>query len=373
MDRQQFERKEIPVNARAVGTPTGMHALYLEDYVHTFIKKLVKSDEEENGCEVFLYGYEFDEEGKHFLIVSGAYEHDNRRDIPEKIGAQYFPEGSFLGTASIHSDGVSEMKMEIVKEGVRSVILKNFYIYYDQNEDMQNYLIEWNLEHKEYRSRNEFEGAVKYGRIAQAHNKEEVRVSFLWNAMNVLSLGFIVCVMVYGIICINNYHKMKDMEDKLAYIVTNMSENENFVETASLFSTSLEVETQENTEVFQTEIVETVSAELEITAEETSTDNPVIETTETISSTEVVINEQQTEEEPALGQSITAVSEELVQSTEALETTNIPQYYVVQQGDTLRSICISVYGNCDRVEEVCMQNGITDPNSILCGQTLLLP
>lgn len=379
MDRQQLERKEIPVNARAVGTPTGMNVLYLEDYVHTFIKKLVKSDEEENGCEVFLYGYEFDEDGRHFLIVSGAYEHNNRRDIPEKIGAQYFPQGNFLGTADIHSDGVSEMNMEIIKEGVRSIVLKNFYIYYDQNEEMQNYLIEWNLEHREYRNRSEFEGAVKYGRIAQAQNKEEVRVSFMWNVMNVLSLGFIVCIMVYGILCMNNYHKMKDMEDKLAYIMTNMSENGNFVEASSLFSTSLEEEKQENAEVFQTEIVETVP-------EETSGDNSsdesksiesssteIAETIESTLATEAALVEQQIEEVPETIQSMTEVSEQSVQSIEAVETTNVPQYYVVQQGDTLRSICISVYGNCDRVEEVCTQNGITDPNSILCGQTLLLP
>lgn len=373
MDRQQLDRREIPVNARAVGTPTGMNILYLEDYVHTFIKKLIKSDEEENGCEVFLYGYEFDEEGKHFLIVSGAYEHNNRRDIPEKIGAQYFPQGSFLGTAVIHSNGVSEMNMEVIKEGIRNIILKNFYIYYDQNEEMQNYLIEWNLEHKEYRSRSEFEGAVRYGRIAQAQNKEEVRVSFLWNAMNILSLGFIVCVMVYGIICINNYHKMKDMEDKLSYIVTNMSENENAVEAAALFTPSMEEETQENIEVFQTEIVETISTEQETVTEEGGATEPAVDTIETIPFIEAATGEQQTEATSASEQNMTEMSEEPIQSIETVENASVSQYYVVQQGDTLRSICISVYGNCDRVEEVCMQNGIADPNSILCGQTLLLP
>ena len=150
----------------------GMNILYLEDYVHTFIKKLVKSDEEDNGCEVFLYGYEFDEEGTHFLIVSGAYHHESRYDRTEKIGLQYFPMSQYLGEATIHSDGISEMNMEIEREGMRNIILKNFYIYYDQNEEMQNYLIEWNLEHREYRNRNEIEDTVRYGRIAQAYNKE---------------------------------------------------------------------------------------------------------------------------------------------------------------------------------------------------------
>lgn len=379
MDRQQLERKEIPVNARAVGSPMGMNVLYLEDYVHTFIRKLIKNDEEENGCEVFLYGYEFDEDGKHFLIVSGAYQHESRYDRPEKIGVQYFPESTYLGTATIHSDGVSEMNMEIIREGTRNIVLKNFYIYYDQNEEMQNYLIEWNLEHRDYRNRNEMEDTVRYGRIAQAYNKEEVRVNFLWNAMNILSLGFVVCVMVYGIIGINNYHKMKNMEDKLSYIVTTMTKNQDFIEVSALLPTQAEVETQEEMEVFQTEIVEVVTMQESTMAEEATISEPVIEMGETIATGDVA---EQTEDslpleavaETSSTQEITIpdmtyVSEEVT----AVQTASIPQYYVVQQGDTLRSICISVYGNLDRVDEVCAQNGITNPDSILYGQTLLLP
>lgn len=380
MDRQQLERREIPVNARAVGSPMGMNVLYLEDYVHTFIKKLIKNAEEDDGCEVFLYGYEFDEEGKHFLIVSGGYQHESRYDRPDKIGAQYFPESTYLGVASIHSDGVSEMNMEIIREGTRSIVLKNFYIYYDQNEEMQNYLIEWNLEHRGYRNRNEMEDTVRYGRIAQAQNKEEVRVSFLWNAMNILSLGFIVCIMVYGILGINNYHKMKDMEDKLSYIVTTMTENQDFLEVSSLLPAQTQGQTVEETEVFQTQIVEAVTTEESIVTEEAAIGESVIEMAE-IKATEQPTEEtaalQNTTEASAAGEittpNMTEVSQEEKDSTVLAEATSIPQYYVVQQGDTLRSICINVYGNLDNVDEICEQNGITNPDSILYGQTLLLP
>ncbi len=369
----QLEKKDIPVNARAVGRPQGMHALYLEDYVHTFIKKMIKNDEEENGCEVFLYGYEFDEEGRHFLVVSGAYQHDDRRDIPGRIGAQYFPTCTYLGTASIHSDGISEMKMEIVRDGERSAVLNNFYVYYDQNEEMQNYLIEWNLEHRDYRGRNEFEGAVKYGRMAQAYNKEEARVGYLWNAMNILSLGLVVCIMVYGIISMNNYHKMKNMEEKISYIVSTMTENADFAQVSALISPQTE-EVQEESEIFRTEIVETMPTEAvtkpEAVTEEVITmeDTMTAETDETeweseLSESTSVAETQEEELRP----------EETASEPAAEEATSIPQYYVVQQGDTLRSICIRVYGNLDRVEEVCAQNKITDPDSILYGQTLLLP
>ena len=364
MDRQQLDRTEVPVNARAVGSPMGMNVLYLEDYVHTFIKKLIKNDEDENGCEVFLYGYEFDEEGKHFLIVSGAYQHESRYDRPEKLGAEFFPMSQYLGAATIHSDGVSEMNMEIIREGARSVSFKNFYIYYDQNEEMQNYLIEWNLEHRDYLGRREIEDSVRYGRMAQAYNKEEVRVSFLWNAMNVLSIGFVVCIMVYGIVSINNYHKMKNMEDKLSYIVTTMTENQDFIEVSALLSEQTETETQEEMEVFQTEIIEEVTGEESITTEEAL----IVET-----AVEALTVESMTETSAVHETVVPDMTEMSDDTTILAETTSIPQYYVVQQGDTLRSICISVYGNLDRVDQVCSQNGITNPDSILCGQTLLLP
>jgi len=380
MDRQQLDRKEIPVNARAVGSPMGMNVLYLEDYVHTFIKKLIKNDEDENGCEVFIYGYEFDEEGKHFLVVSGAYQHESRYDRPEKIGAQFFPMSHYLGAATIHSDGVSEMNMEVIREGTKSIAFKNFYIYYDQNEEMQNYLIEWNLEHRDYRGRMEREDSVRYGRIAQAYNKEEVRVSFLWNAMNVLSIGFVVCIVVYGIVSMNNYHKMKNMEDKLSYIVTTMTENRDFIEVSALLSEQSSVNEQEEMEVFQTEIIEEVASEESEKVVEISTEKATVGMEETAieeSSTELGQESLTIENviEPSSIQEIIVPDMTVVSDDAAIlaEATAIPQYYVVQQGDTLRSICISVYGNLDRVEEVCLQNGITNPDSILCGQTLLLP
>lgn len=380
MDRQQNERKEIPVNARAVGTPMGMNVLYIEDYVHTFVKKIVRNDVEENGCEIFLYGYEFDEEEKHFFVVSGAYQHESRYDRPEKIGAQFFPASHYLGIANIHSDGVSQMNMEIIQEGAKSIVFKNFYIYYDQNEEMQNYLIEWNLEHRECYGRGEREDSVRYGRIAQAYNKEEARVSFLWNAMNVLSIGIVLCIAVYGITGINNYHKMKNMEDKISYIVTTMAENQNFIEVSGLASEQYEDEICEESEIFQTDIVEeSVVTEIETKENTVKTENIMeeeITMAESVSS-EIVQVDQAIENaiELTTMQETTEVEmTEVSENAAALaETETIPQYYVVQQGDTLRSICISVYGDLERVEEVCLHNGIANPDSILCGQTLLLP
>ena len=96
-----------------------------------------------------------------------------------------------------------------------------------------------------------------------------------------------------------------------------------------------------------------------------------MEVTESTSFTESETGDIQTEE--AITPNVTEVPEEVADNSTLAETITVPQYYVVQRGDTLRSICTSIYGNCDRVEEICVKNGITNPDSILYGQTLLLP
>ena len=47
--------------------------------------------------------------------------------------------------------------------------------------------------------------------------------------------------------------------------------------------------------------------------------------------------------------------------------------YIVKAGDTLADICRMYYGTTDRLNEICTLNGISDPNTILLGQKILLP
>ena len=47
--------------------------------------------------------------------------------------------------------------------------------------------------------------------------------------------------------------------------------------------------------------------------------------------------------------------------------------YTVREGDTLAIVCRMYYGNLDKLQEICDLNGITDPNTILPGQKLVLP
>ena len=64
MDKQN-NGSQIPVNTRTIGTPEGIYILYLEDYVHTFIKKFTAAYyvNAPSPTQIALFGRRYEEEG----------------------------------------------------------------------------------------------------------------------------------------------------------------------------------------------------------------------------------------------------------------------------------------------------------------------
>lgn len=259
----------IPVNTRTIGAPEGIYILYLEDYVHTFMKKLLsntpqnvslkgrkrlgESQDYQQDCqiestvqqEIALYGRSIEENGRYRIVISGAAVSDGGSDRIRQLNNTYFPSCSYIGNANVSLNKDSRLRLELTLRSTR-VILDDFYIYYDQNEEMQNYLVEWNTTREndtgsvilspteqDTRARNSVGDAAQLSRITQAYNREEAKVSFMWNVMNVLCLGFVVCVMAYGIISMNNYSKMQNMQDNIDYCMAFIEENTSFLQHAS--------------------------------------------------------------------------------------------------------------------------------------------
>lgn len=48
-------------------------------------------------------------------------------------------------------------------------------------------------------------------------------------------------------------------------------------------------------------------------------------------------------------------------------------YYIVKAGDSLEKVCFKIYGNYDKLEEICRLNGIENQNTIFAGQKITLP
>ncbi len=233
----------LPVNTRTIGTPEGIYILYLEDYVHTFLKKVLTEKRKKSASmeeildstqpDIALYGRSVEEHGRYRIVVSGAALLQENMNKVQQYNDTYFPSCTYIGSAYVSLTKDSSLRLELTLQNTK-VILDDFYIYYDQNEEMQNYLVEWNkaplspTEHDGY-VRKKADDAARLGRIAQAYNREEAKVSFMWNVMNVLCLGFVVGVMAYGIISINNYSKMQSMQESIDYCMAFIEENTAFL------------------------------------------------------------------------------------------------------------------------------------------------
>ena len=382
-------QKQIPVNTRTIGNPEGIYILYIEDYVHTFIKKLLSEKNADNRplrtddtCQIeksmqpdlALYGSCIEENGRYRLVISGAAALDGKNGKIQHFNDAYFPTCAYIGSAYISRNKDNHLRLELTFNNMQ-VILDDFYIYYDQNEEMQNYLIEWNLnkdrgrnadnagqvrreslEEHGARARNNAADAAKLGRIAQAYNREEAKVSFMWNVMNFLCFGFVVCVMAYGITSINNYNKMQDMQENIDYCMAYVTENMSFHSA--------------NTDTAQT--VATMQQSTPLQSEGQQSESQIVTEPETARPTEEASEE--TVEEATTELTVVEDTENVIQpDAQQVQAVATPQYYVVRKGDTLRTICFAFYGDYSHVDEICKWNNIEDPDNILYGQKLLLP
>ncbi|MDE7414937.1 MAG: LysM peptidoglycan-binding domain-containing protein [Lachnospiraceae bacterium] len=412
----------IPVNTRTIGAPEGIYILYLEDYVHTFIKKIL-SDNSQNvllsgkhskeqqeyqierisSQEIALYGRSVEENGRYRIVISGAAVSDGGSERIQQLNTTYFPSCTYIGNASVSLNKDSRLRLELILRSTK-VVLDDFYIYYDQNEEMQNYLVEWNTTRENDRgkiilspteqgahTRSSATDAAHLSRITQAYNREEAKVSFMWNVMNVLCLGFVVCVMAYGIISMNNYNKMQNMQASIDYCMAFIEENTSFLMNAASTNTEQSQPVSAMQQSMQAENNTVKPSEPQI-------DEPDAAQMESYTAMETEQSAQERSEMQALAQPVIqdlAQSEETPETTQALaqtvdepeslqsvteqnapsmqEQASTPQYYIVRRGDTLRTICYAIYGDYSRVDEICRWNNIDDPDNILYGQKLLLP
>lgn len=317
---------EIPVNTRVIGEPTGEEILYFEDYVYTFMRRILEENAQQ-GCRVEFYGTRIYRNDVEVYMISGAM-----LATKELSKQDYFAAHTFLGKGWIEQGVKQDICVNFTTQDKKKIKKEDFYIYYSQNEEMQNYMVGWNRERLGMKKCVEDDEAIRYTRVVQNYNREEVKISFLWKVMNVFGLSFVVCVMACVIVSMNQYYKLKNVEENLAYVITVMSD-------------SMEVMGLGGNEKEQ------MRAEIEEVVEQTTVD--MGETQE--------INESVTEQE-----------EEMTKMSEEIGTSEMKQY-IVREGDTLRSIAYAHYGTYDMIEQICVQNNITNPNDILCGQKLLLP
>lgn len=179
----------LPRNIRQVGLTTGNIRIYIEDYVYTFLIRLTQSEislKKEQGCAAVFTGETKWNDGITYLFIRGALQVEDMEAAPDHIDfsekvwmkiqenqAKYFPGQEITGWFFSRPQMYMEMdellsKIHLRYFGGEKVLMlmepaekeeafffyenglmirqRGYYIYYEKNPLMQEYMIEKNKE-----------------------------------------------------------------------------------------------------------------------------------------------------------------------------------------------------------------------------------
>ena len=361
-------KRELPKNVRQIGNVSDSSKIYVEDYVDTYFNQLCeKANQSLLGA--FLIGEMVQEGEEDYTYIYGAVQMKEVQQKGKEVSVsdetwkdacemtkKYFGNAEILGwfltstglvlesnhnLQKIHQKLFSrEKSILILKEAqekeeryfihkFRNLMeIQGHYIYYEKNNEMQDYMIATRKENGMTPSEVIEDKAIKNFRtlIQEKMEKKEKRES---SRMVYAVSTFLVLVMaIVGVVMVNDYDRIRTVQAVL----------EQFWDKEKPLEESVPVLGEVTT-----------PGEKEESPEETPEEIP--------------------EKTPEV--------EEPAEEDTTTENTLPPRYadgvYIVEKGDTLAIISRKVYGDLDHIDAICRMNGLKNGNLILVGQKLVLP
>lgn len=393
-------RLDLPKNVRQIGEPEENRKIYIEDYVITYLKKVAK-EAVLNSRVAVLLGHSEWMDGIPYLFIKSAVALKDLEDYGEGIPftdeawaqvygtiKEYFSDQNVLGWFLSIPGYPMDLDRDLVKThinhfgGVDKVLLvaepgdweedffayengrlarqKGYYIFYERNEAMQRYMVETG-DGESIEKKEEFEDRAARSFRTLVQEKKDLSgqkrvMTFLYTASTFL----VMVVLVIGITLINNYEKMEGLEMTLTEISQSLESQE-----GQAVPGLVDQAEEPNQQLVAAMEEENAKAQEEETMDqEELSEEPQEEDPAEVPESPVEESEPEPESETGSEQAETALSQNVV---------SIPESYTVQKGDTLLKISRKIYGQDNKIDEICSLNGIKDINHILVGQKLLLP
>ena len=247
--------RQLPKNVRQIGNVSDNPKIYVEDYVDTYLNQL-REKAKEQPVGVILAGEVLELEDEKAVFVSGAVqmqelsEKDGKLEIGQdgmkhmmEEAAQYFPESHIVGWGIVEEGNPMSRNREVKTIQEREFgqegslfLWKNareqdeifyaykfgelmqiggHYIYYEKNPEMQNYMINTRKENGvtpsevvEDRAAKNFRSAV---REKMEYKEQHQSSAFAY----ITSAVLVLIVLVIGITTVNNFDKMKAVQNSL--------------------------------------------------------------------------------------------------------------------------------------------------------------
>lgn len=427
-EKDSSERQMIPKNIRQIGEVGKERKVYLEDYAVTYMQQvsmaiLLGEIRESGGIQyVFVNGavgvksaaleeadWEqlYREVKEHFgdREIIGYYRKMDEEpaeisgEVEELFRTRFSEEGNILVLRDMPEN---ENVIFLVENG----LLKKqpgYYIYYEKNQAMQDYMVDHGEGHSVEGEGEVSDKAIKNFRKIIGEKKEEKEPEkketakaappkFLYAA----STFMVLVIAVIGVTIMNNNDKMNRVESTLSDIAkqTESLDEEGSLEASAegkaqeeSFKAQAEKETDRDASHSLAQTETGAETENKVSIQEETAEDPyassaseTVQTEASAAETEAGNTSQvtgETEGAADIQDSASSGEPETTQQTEAAQASSAAgvyqSSYTVKYGDTLANICRMYYGNVDKLDEVCQVNGITDPNTIIMGQKIVLP
>lgn len=398
---------DIPKNIRQIGHALTDNKIYIEDYVMTYLKQMYR-EPFENEKLLILIGNSLCEDGVNYLFVKGVIELD--KDIKKvseilenetiskitRTKEDFFYDEDIIGLGIISKNewlgfdedirmyfnsgmvGNTVVVYDINEEerlysysNIGFVRERGYYIYYDRNECMQNYMlcmkdgksIEYGYAKTEVVDRTIDEKirtyAIPKNTVYTSKNidfnkyknyfekKLSKKVRF---CSTVICVASILCV---GLVKLEKFEEVTRKKAKDLYGITKDVMSDNDV---------LEIETvvEDSDEVKK----EDKKIDLEVDNNvEGKTEKKIDEKNDNSNEDEIVNKKRQSTEEKVVNK---YVNKENIQSEKI-------NYYIVKKGDALVDISRKIYGTIRKVDSIKKANGLQDEDKIFIGQKLVMP
>ena len=407
----------LPKNIRQIGLAGENYRIYIEDYVYTFLHRAAQAkcqQEEDRGILAVFLGENRWQSGTGYTFIRGALladageiteEHiEITQNMWQKIHEEqekYFEGqeivGWFLARQSlpmvvseligkVHRNQFGGEKILMLMDTAEQeeaffryennflVRQSGYYIYYEKNTQMQNYMLEKNPEIQEESQETVQDDAVRAFRLLiQKKEKEEPEETE--EKTSVFSYAATACIVlalaVVGVRFYRNYQVGQNIEGETRTASADIMQE---TEITQIPAASVQ------------QVTPTSWAELTESPKITPTAEPTLIPTVTISAEEAQIYKEESDtrkaqrriqqkkqnEEESTGQdnSGQASSDQDSETTSAMQTRGS---YTIRPGDTLYQISIENYGTMDKVADICRANGISENEIIYPGQIIVLP
>ncbi|CUM94761.1 LysM domain/BON superfamily protein [Blautia hydrogenotrophica] len=391
----------IPKNIRQIGLISEEHKIYIEDYAYTFLGRIA-AEQPMKGRLAVLLGQSNWAEGTSYIFIRCALQVQEMDISPEHLNfsdevwgkvneqmEEYFPGQEVVGwffsapqismevtdviyRTHMNSFGGNDKVLFLMEpqekeeaffryENGHMAKQLGYYVYYEKNPMMQEYMIAMNQEQESDSREKVTDDAVLTFR-SKVRRKQEKRASEEQKKMSAVMYAASAClalaVLAVGVNFVNRYDKMQQISGQAKQVSVQpetKSATPKPEENAKITEKLME---ENNTEKETLTILE---KDKEKTTGETPT--PTVAEKEDKQKSETAQN-QDMEEKP----------DEADDAKKTEETGGeVHESYTIRPGDTLFKISIQRYGDMSEISEICRLNGISEDDIIYPGQTILLP